>query len=172
MQTSVVTAKIKLLPSDEQMVALAQVRTLYTKACNWLSAKVYETKELGQLALHNAYYQQMRTKLGIKAQMTQSVIKTVIARYKSAKSNNHPWSLIEFRAEECDLVYNRDYSRTTARKESLASAQLQVELILSIPQVKMSSWITYKTRAIQQVMSWVQPNFGLTVKVSGLSWCQ
>lgn len=110
MQTSVVTAKIKLLPSDEQMVALAQVRTLYTKACNWLSAKVYETKELGQIALHNAYYQQMRAELGIKAQMTQSVIKTVIARYKSAKSNNHPWTLIEFSAEECDLVYNRDYS--------------------------------------------------------------
>lgn len=110
MQTSIITAKIKLLPSDEQMVALAQVRTLYTKACNWLSAKVYKTKELGQIALHNAYYQQMRAKLGIKAQMTQSVIKTVIARYKSAKSNNHPWIRIEFSAEECDLVYNRDYS--------------------------------------------------------------
>lgn len=110
MQISIVTAKIKLLPSDEQIVALAQVRALYTKACNWLSARVYKSKVLNQSTLHTDYYQQMRTELGIKAQMTQSVMKTVIARYKSAKSNGHEWTLIEFTAEECDLVYNRDYS--------------------------------------------------------------
>lgn len=56
MQTSVVTAKIKLLSSDEQMVTLAQVRTLYTKACNWLSAKVYGSRILDRAKLQQAYY--------------------------------------------------------------------------------------------------------------------
>lgn len=110
MQTSVVTSKIKLLPSGQQMAALAQVRTLYTKACNWLSGKVYESRVLDRAKLQQSYYDIMRSDLGTKAQMTISVIRTVTARYKSAKSNNHPWTLIEFTAGECDLVYNRDYS--------------------------------------------------------------
>ena len=42
--------------------------------------------------------------------MAQSVMKTVIARYKSAKSNGHGWSLIEFKRPEYDLVWNSDYS--------------------------------------------------------------
>ena len=44
--------------------------------------------------------------------MAQSVMKTVIARYKSAKSNGHEWSLIDFKLAEYDLVWNRDYSLT------------------------------------------------------------
>lgn len=44
--------------------------------------------------------------------MVQSVMKTVIARYKSAKSNGHEWSLIDFKLVEYDLVWNRDYSLT------------------------------------------------------------
>jgi IS605 OrfB family transposase len=42
--------------------------------------------------------------------MAQSVMKTVIARYKSAKSNGHDWSLVTFKQPEYDLVWNRDYS--------------------------------------------------------------
>jgi IS605 OrfB family transposase len=41
---------------------------------------------------------------------TQSVIKTVIAKYKSAKSNNHEFNKVVFKKPEYDLVWNRDYS--------------------------------------------------------------
>lgn len=37
-------------------------------------------------------------------------MKTVIARYKSAQSNDHEWFLIAFKLPEYDLVWNRDYS--------------------------------------------------------------
>jgi IS605 OrfB family transposase len=42
--------------------------------------------------------------------MAQSVMKTVIARYKSTKSNGHDWSKVKFQKAEYDLVWNRDYS--------------------------------------------------------------
>lgn len=48
----------------------------------------------------------------LRSQMAQSVMKTVIARYKSLRSNNHPWTEIKFKKTEYDLVWNRDYSRT------------------------------------------------------------
>jgi hypothetical protein len=47
---------------------------------------------------------------GLKSQMAQSVIKTVIAKYKSAKSNNHEFNKVVFKKPEYDLVWNRDYS--------------------------------------------------------------
>lgn len=104
------TAKIQILPSIEQAQALLEAFDLYTKACNWLSAKVFETKVLNQVKLHQAYYQAMRDELGTRSQITQSVIKTVVAKYKSAKSNGHEWTLIEFSGKDYDLVWNRDYS--------------------------------------------------------------
>ena len=42
--------------------------------------------------------------------MAQSVLKTVIAQYKSLKTNNHPWTKVQFKKPEYDLVWNRDYS--------------------------------------------------------------
>ncbi|EIJ82276.1 transposase, IS605 OrfB family protein [Bacillus methanolicus PB1] len=44
--------------------------------------------------------------------MAQSVMKTVIARYKSVKTNGHDWAKIRFKKPEYDLVWNRDYSLT------------------------------------------------------------
>ena len=44
--------------------------------------------------------------------MSQSVIKSVIAKYQSVKSNGHDFSLIKFKKSEYDLVWNRDYLLT------------------------------------------------------------
>lgn len=107
---STVTAKIQIYVSDSQTDSLVITTKAYRKACNWLSTKVFETKELNQSKLNTQYYRWMRDTFFLKSQMAQSVMKTVIARYKSAKSNNHPWSLIKFKQFEYDLVWNRDYS--------------------------------------------------------------
>lgn len=56
------------------------------------------------------YYQELRGRFSLKSQMAQSVMKTVIARYKSARSNGHDWNLVKFKLPEYDLVWNRDYS--------------------------------------------------------------
>ncbi|MFC9419978.1 RNA-guided endonuclease InsQ/TnpB family protein [Bacillus mobilis] len=107
-----ITAKIQIYVSDKQAESLKITANAYRKACNWLSKYIFETKTLNQVKLNNLYYKQLRNLFGLKSQMAQSVMKTVIARYKSAKSNGNEWSLIEFKLPEYDLVWNRDYSLT------------------------------------------------------------
>ena len=55
-------------------------------------------------------YYGLRDKYSLKSQMAQSCMKSVIAKYQSAKSNGHKFSLINFKKNEYDLVWNRDYS--------------------------------------------------------------
>lgn len=57
-------------------------------------------------------YKTLRFDFSLRSQMAQSVMKTVIARYKSAKTNGHDWGTIRFKKPEYDLVWNRDYSLT------------------------------------------------------------
>lgn len=109
---STITAKIQIYVSDHQAESLKRTTCAYRKACNWLSEHIFETKNLNQVKLNDLYYKQLRNLFCLKSQMAQSVMKTVIARYKSAKSNGHEWSLIEFKLPEYDLVWNRDYSLT------------------------------------------------------------
>ncbi|MFJ8268483.1 RNA-guided endonuclease InsQ/TnpB family protein [Peribacillus asahii] len=109
---STITAKIQIYVSDNQAQSLRITTSAYRRACNWLSKHIFETKDLNQTSLNNLYYSDLRNQFGLKSQMAQSVMKTVIARYKSAKSNGHEWSLIEFKLPEYDLVWNRDYSLT------------------------------------------------------------
>lgn len=109
---STITAKIQIYVSDKQAESLKITTNAYRKACNWLSKHIFETKNLNQVKLNDLHYSDLRNQFGLKSQMAQSVMKTVIARYKSAKSNGHEWSLIEFNLPEYDLVWNRDYSLT------------------------------------------------------------
>ena len=71
---------------------------------------VYATHTLQQLVLHTHTYRPLRAQLGLRSQMAQSVIKTVIARYKSVLANGHPWTRVQFTTPALDLVWNRDYS--------------------------------------------------------------
>ncbi|WML51743.1 transposase [Neobacillus sp. PS3-12] len=112
MHVSTITAKIQIYVSDTEQDNLIVTAHSYRQACNWLSIWVYETKILNQGRLIDLYYRNLREQFGLKSQMAQSVMKTVIARYKSAKSNGHEWSLITFKLPEYDLVWNRDYSLT------------------------------------------------------------
>jgi len=107
---STVTAKIQIFPNQEQIPLLQKTYTAYNSACNWLSALVFATKKLNQPDLNTLYYRELRKLFNLKSQMTQSVMKTVIARYKSAKANSHEWHQVNFRQPEYDLVWNRDYS--------------------------------------------------------------
>ncbi|MFC4719348.1 RNA-guided endonuclease TnpB family protein, partial [Enterococcus lemanii] len=109
---STVTAKIQVYVSSLQAENLKATTDAYREACNWLSKHVFETKDLNQASLNKRYYADLRRLFELKSQMAQSVMKTVIARYKSAQSNGHNWSFIVFKLPEYDLVWNRDYSLT------------------------------------------------------------
>jgi IS605 OrfB family transposase len=77
-----------------------------------ISSVIFSAKELKQKKLHNALYSEIRSRFSLGSQMACSAIITTLARYKSAKSNGHKWTEIEFKHPECDLVWNRDYSLT------------------------------------------------------------
>ncbi|MGX7208042.1 RNA-guided endonuclease TnpB family protein, partial [Enterococcus lemanii] len=109
---STVTAKIQVYVSSLQAENLKATTDAYREACNWLSKHIFETKDLNQASLNKRYYADLRRLFELKSQMAQSVMKTVIARYKSAQSNGHNWSFIVFKLPEYDLVWNRDYSLT------------------------------------------------------------
>ena len=75
-----ITAKIQIFVPDNQVEHLKVTMDIYRKACNWLSNHVFETKNLNQVKLNHLYYSDLRQHFGLKSQMAQSVMKTVIAR--------------------------------------------------------------------------------------------
>lgn len=105
------TAKIKLYAPIEAQKELDDTVVAYTRACNYLSGIVFETGLKSQPKLHKITYAILREEYNMPSQIAQSAMKTVLARYKTARSNNHRLkSHIRFRKGEYDLVYGRDYS--------------------------------------------------------------
>ncbi|MCH1940804.1 transposase [Holdemania massiliensis] len=107
-----VTAKIKIAPSDDDKVLLTSTMSTYTDACNYVSNYVFQTHNLKQFALNKVLYSDLRDRFGLKSQMAQSVLKTVIARYKTILENQNEWMKPNFKKPQYDLVWNRDYSLT------------------------------------------------------------
>ena len=107
---STVTAKIQIYVNSDHEESFRKTMFRIREACNWMSERIFEEKILNQRHLHSIFYKDLRNNFGLKSQMAQSVMKTVIARYKSVKSNGHKWNLINFKQTEYDLVWNRDYS--------------------------------------------------------------
>lgn len=107
-----ITAKVQILTDDVQGGLLYQTMSVYRDACDFVSTYVFSTHDLIQSSLHKALYYDIRNKFGLKSQMSQSVIKTVIARYKTILENQKEWILPVFKKPQLDLVWNRDYSLT------------------------------------------------------------
>lgn len=112
MEQITVTAKIQIVPSNDDKVLLNNTMSAYTDACNYVSNYVFQTHNLKQFALNKALYSDLREKFGLKSQMAQSVLKTVIARYKTIFENQNEWIKPNFKKLSYDLVWNRDYSLT------------------------------------------------------------
>lgn len=108
-----ITAKIKIKPTQTQSESLLKIITAYRKGCNFVSSVVFSTRQFKQPILHEMTYNTLRNTSGLRSQMAQSVMRTVIAKYKSNRSNGHPWTLVQFKRPEYDLVWNRDYSLTS-----------------------------------------------------------
>lgn len=105
-----VTAKVrvKTTPDDEQQ--LLSTMDAYRSACNHVSEHIYKTHDLKRASLHTALYHTLRTKFGLKAQMAQSVLRAVVASYKTILTNQGEWIRPQFKVPQVDLVWNRDYS--------------------------------------------------------------
>lgn len=105
-----ITAKIKIYPDSKQTEVLNNTMLQVNKALNYISDYIFNSKCLNQSKINKDTYYYLRDTYSLKSQMAQSVMKTVIAKYKTCKSNNHDFTLINFKNLEYDLVYNRDYS--------------------------------------------------------------
>ena len=107
-----ITAKIQILPSPEEVSLLQKTMQTYSDACNYISGYIAQTHILVQAKLNKVLYNELRNIFGLRSQMAQSVMKTVIARYKTILENQGEWIRPNFKHPEYDLVWNRDYSLT------------------------------------------------------------
>ena len=112
MEQLTITAKIQIITSEADREKLNATMSVYRAACNYVSAYVFRTHDLKQPSLNQALYTTLREKFGLKSQMAQSVLKTVIARYKTVLENQKEWIKPNFKKPQYDLVWNRDYSLT------------------------------------------------------------
>lgn len=110
-----ITAKIQVAVAIEHRELLDRTMDTYRKACNFVADYVFKMHDLKQFSLNKALYYDLREKFDLKSQMAQSVLKTVIARYKTILENEHGWIKPEFKKPQYDLVWNRDYSLTGER---------------------------------------------------------
>ncbi|WP_031554486.1 RNA-guided endonuclease TnpB family protein [Oribacterium sp. FC2011] len=115
MEQITVTAKIQISADADSRALLNKTMSVYSDACNYVSAYVFRTHDLKQFSLNKTLYSVLRDKFGLKSQMAQSVFKTVIARYKTILENQKKWIRPSFRKPQYDLVWNRDYSLTQNR---------------------------------------------------------
>lgn len=126
------TMKLYLHTDAEADGAFAELTGQYRKACNEASEYAFSNGMiLSPNKLHVALYRGLRERYGLKSQMTVSVFRTVVARYKSIDtqmkkkpyrfvcegkrysiSRNLTWlrKPVLFSRPQADLVRNRDYS--------------------------------------------------------------
>lgn len=112
MEQITITAKVQIVATDADKALLDETMSVYRDACNYVSNYVFQTHDLKQFSLNKTLYSTLREKFGLKSQMAQSVLKTVIARYKTILENQNKWIQPTFKKPQYDLVWNRDYSLT------------------------------------------------------------
>ncbi len=106
------TAKIQILPNEENADLLSETMRQYASACNFVAENVFRTHDIKQGSLNKELYHQIRDNFHLGSQMAQSVIITVIARYKTILTNQKKWIQPNFKHPQYDLVWNGDYSLT------------------------------------------------------------
>ena len=78
------TEQIKLITNKEEVSEICEFTDLYSYVATDISEKVFkENPRMSYHVMNKRYYYYVRYAYGFKAQMTQSVFKTVAARYKA-----------------------------------------------------------------------------------------
>lgn len=142
----VIKARI-VFDNQNDIVKMVESQEAYRQGCNFVSDYIFNHGfPLNATTLNKFVYNDLRKQFGLKSQMAQSCIRTVVARYKTVqtqlrkqrvwdgyKKDNHGnevknyinkdldflWKQIVFNRPQLDLVRNRDYSYTKDDKISL-----------------------------------------------------
>ena len=142
----VIKARI-IFDNQNDILKMVDSQEAYRQGCNFVSDYIFNNGfPLNATVLNKFVYNDLRECFGLKSQMAQSCIRTVVARYKTVqtqlrkqrvwdgyKKDNHGkdvknyinkdltflWKPIVFNRPQLDLVRNRDYSYTKNDKISL-----------------------------------------------------
>lgn len=152
------TMKLHIHANSEQSALFKALTKQYALACNYISQYVFSHGvELNYMKLQTAMYQEIRNTFGLKAQMTISSFKTVVARYKTVEEQlaQSPYKYYDengavqyiqktlewlqkpvcFRRPQADLVRGRDYSFVNGGKElSINTLGKRVKVSYDVPE--------------------------------------
>ena len=82
------TAKMQIVPQPSDRQLLLDAMKAYSAACSFVSAYVHEhAMPLSQIRIHDAVYRTCRSDHALPSQMAASVTRTVIATYKTIRTN-------------------------------------------------------------------------------------
>lgn len=148
------TAKIHLHATADDSSKFEMITEVYSGACDFVSEQIFwnDYKLSFDCVNRNLYYI-IRDKFDLKAQFSQSVTKTVIAKYKTVDSQMEPYTYTDEKGKTCyikrdhrwltkpvrfnrpqaDLVRNRDYS-FVGDKLSINTMQGRVYVDYDIPE--------------------------------------
>ena len=141
METIEISRTIKsriIFKDDKDILKMVVSQEAFKQGCNFVSEYMFNNGfPMNTTGLIKILYNDLRERFGLKSQMAQSCVRTVIARYRSVqtqlrkeyvwdgyKKDNHGkqvknyvpktleylWYPIEFKRPQLDLVRNRDYS--------------------------------------------------------------
>ena len=136
-----------IFQNNEDISKMIESQEAFKQGCNFVSEYMFNNNfPMNTTTLVKLLYQDLREKFGLKSQMAQSCVRTVIANYRSVqtqlrkqhvwdgyKKDNHGnpvknyvrkdldflWKPIEFKRPQLDLVRNRDYSYKSDNTMSL-----------------------------------------------------
>lgn len=150
-----ISLKLHLYPTDKQSNLLEATMEQYRLACNLVSNYYFDhIFKPKQGDLQKSLYHLIRNKFGLKAQMTQSVFKTVLARYKTVTTqiSKKPYKYQdkntgEWYKEKRDLTwlqkpirFNRpQYDLVSVRDWSFVKSQLSINTIATREKVNYSA---------------------------------
>ena len=141
METIEISHTIKsriIFKDDKDIPKMIESQEAFRQGCNFVSEYMFNNGfPMNTLGLIKILYNDLREQFGLKSQMAQSCVRTVVARYRSLqtqlnkeyvwdgyKKDNHGreiknyvpktleylWYPINFKRPQIDLVRNRDYS--------------------------------------------------------------
>lgn len=175
------TIKLKLLTDTSHDLSLKLVCDEYKKVCNFISSWIFNNNfVLNFMRLQERIYHYIRENFQLNSQMVISALKTVTARYKTAKEqlNQNPYRYqdecgkwqhilktlewlrkpVKFRTPQCDLVRNRNYRLLSNGKISITTLEGTISLdFLAPPEWQTlfnEGWNLGTAKLIRQNRSW------------------
>jgi len=80
------TLQVKLLPTADQRTALLDTMHAFNAACTWLGEQAYRERCASKFVLQRLYYQEVRQRFGLSAQLAIRAIAKTVEAYKRDKN--------------------------------------------------------------------------------------